>query len=363
MKILAIISGLDFRNHTRMSTLTAIHRLNPEMDILLFNSVRNYFVTKVTIPGLRFFAYHFWIFERIRKFHFLTDLEHLLRRLRWKYFFKKYDYIFIIDPNQYYLLPYINKKHKLVYLLRDPGILQNPLYHHYERSLIMRSNAILAISENLQTTYLKKYYNYQKQNVYLWSNAVDLCLWDHRKYPHIRKSPGMIVGMAGNLNIRTDLNLLKFLLKERPYIKFEIAGKLDLNLLQLKLWKELLEFNNLYYHGYVPFADLPAIVSAWDAGLLIESKDTEYSTYYNHNKIFQYMAMGKPFVSYEYNKGFLKFNDVAFIAQTQIEYPEMIDLALEKSKLPETKCNALSFALENSADNRAKEFLDILLKL
>jgi len=363
MKILAIVSGLDFRNHTRMSTLTAIHKLNPEMDVLLYNSVKNYFVKKGKVHGIRFFSYHFWIFEKLRKYRFLVTMEHLLRGGRWKHFFKEYDYIFLNDPNQYYLLSYININHKLVYLLRDPSILQNPVNYHYELLLIARANAILAISENLRTKYLRRYYNYKKENVYLWSNAVDLNMWDHTKYSQVNKSSSPIAGMAGNINKRTDLNLLKFLLSERKNIRFEISGKLKLDPIQMELWEELLGYENLYYYGYIPFDKLPGVVSGWNVGLILESNDSEYSSYFNHNKIYQYMAMGKPFVSYEYNKGFLKFKNVAFIAQTQTDYAERLDMALEKSKLPETKFQALTFAMENSANNRAMEFLEILSEL
>ena len=41
MKILTVCSGLDFVNYTRRATIEAIHKLNPEMDVLLFNSILN----------------------------------------------------------------------------------------------------------------------------------------------------------------------------------------------------------------------------------------------------------------------------------------------------------------------------------
>ena len=363
MKILAIISGLDFRNHTRKSTLAAIHKLNPEMDVLLFNSIRNYFTPKNTEPGIRFFNYHFWVFERLRKYHFLTAMEHFIRGNRWRSFFKRYTYIFIIDPNQAYLLPYLNEQHKLIYLLRDPVILQNPLNYHAELSLLKRAKVILAISEGLKINYIKKHYGFQPEKIFLWSNAVDLGLWDHTKYHPVNRIVNPVAGMAGNINQRTDLPLLKFLLNNLPDVQFEIAGKLNLNPSKMKLWGELLCFKNLRYIGFVPFAELPAIISKWDIGLLLESKDDEYSSYFNHNKIYQYLAMGKPFVCYDYNEHFSDFKNVGFPGRDHVEYAEMINRAIKQSKLPDTVSECLLIARENSTIKRADQFLNILTGL
>ena len=363
MKILAIVSGLDFRNHTRRSTLAAIHKLNPEMDVLLFNSIRNYFAPKISEPDIKFYYYNFWVVEKLRKYRFLTTLERYLRGKIWRAFFEKYQYIFIIDPNQNYLLPYLNNQTKLIYLLRDPVILQNPLNYHSELQLIKRANAILAISESLKSHYINKHYGFQPEKIFFWSNSVDLELWDHRKYQNIRNSSAPVAGMAGNINQRTDLPLLKFLLNKFPGIQFEIAGKLNLNPLRMQLWEELLCFKNLRYLGYIPFANLPAVVSKWDIGLLLESKDDEYSSYFNHNKIYQYMALGKPFVSYDYNEYFNEFKNAAFIGKNPVEYAEMINLAMGKSKSPETVYDCLLFAQKNSTEKRAAQFLIILKSL
>lgn len=363
MKILAIVSGLDFRNHTRRSTLAAIHKLNPEMDVLLFNSIRNYFAPKISEPAIKFYYYNFWVVEKLRKYRFLTVLEHYLRGKKWRAFFEKYQYIFIIDPNQYYLLPYFNNQHKLIYLLRDPVILQNPLNYKSELLLIKRANAILAISESLKTHYINKHYGFQPEKIFLWSNSVDLGLWDRGKYQNIRDSSGPVAGMAGNINKRTDLYLLKFLLIKFPEIRFEIAGNLNLNSLRMKLWEELLCFKNLCYLGYIQFANLPAVVSKWDIGLLLESKDDEYASYFNHNKIYQYMALGKPFVSFDYNEYFNEFKDAAFIGKNPVEYAEMINLAIGKSKSPDTVSACLLFAQKNSTEKRADQFLAILKSL
>ena len=363
MKILAIVSGLDFENHTRRSTLEAIHKLNPETDILLYNSVRNLFVPKKKIEGIKIYEYHFWILENLRKFRFLQMLEYSLRRLRWKSYFSMYKFIFIIDPNQYYLLPYLNNSHKIIYLLRDPSVLQNPSNYNSELCIIKRANAILAISENLKSLYFYKHYGYQPENVFLWSNAVDLDLWDNSKFFYAGDASKPVVGMAGNINQNTDLQLIKFLLVQRPDIRFEIAGKLKLNQERMQLWQELLEFKNLFYHGYIPFEELPGIVSQWDAGLLLESKENEYSYYYNHNKIYQYMALGKPFVSYKYNNVLQRFSNVAFTSDSPAEFLYMLDRALERSRLSDTKLIGLSYAKENSAKIREKEFLEIIKSL
>lgn len=364
MKILAIVSGLDLQNHTRRSTLLAIHKLDPGLEILLFNSVRNYFRPRAKFEEIKTFDYHFWILEKFRFIPFLIRIEYLLKFRFWKSFFSKYDYIFLIDPNQYYLLPYTDRNHKIIYLLRDPTILQNGRNYLYEKKIFDRADLVLPVSKNLKEIYLKKYYSCSSEKVKVWSNSVDLSIWDSNLIQN-RKGNDSIkkIGMAGNINRNTDLSLLKAILQERPGYIIEIAGKINLDKESTMKWQLLLQFRNLRYLGFIDFEKLPVTVSDWDVGLIIESRDNEYSVYYNHNKIYQYMALGKPFVSYCHNEDFKKFHNVGFIAQTIDEYIQMVDLAIEKASLPVTISSALKYAEENSAHKKAEEFLFMISQL
>ncbi len=159
MKILTVCSSLDFINYTRRATIESIHKLNPDLDILLFNSVLNIRRKKNISLDIKFYFYHFWTVEKLRKIRVLTFFEHFLRSFKWISFFRHYELIFFTDPNQYYLLPYLKRDQKLIYLLRDPSILLYPGNFKKEFPIINRANLILGISKSLCSYYFKKYYD------------------------------------------------------------------------------------------------------------------------------------------------------------------------------------------------------------
>ena len=344
-----------------MSTIKAIHKINPDLTTLFFNSSLNLFKKKKDIPGIRFMHFNFWIVEKLRRFKLLVKFETCFHGLYWKPKFREFEYIWFIDPNQYYLLPFLNSGHKLIYLLRDPSVLQNAVNYNYELEIIKRADSILAISKNLKDKYFDKYYGFNPGNVILWPNSVDLGLWSKEISLNNSDKGSKITGMAGNINSRSDLNLLKYLVSRFQDVKFEIAGKNNLkNPADIYLWEELKRFENFSYLGYIPFNELPKVVSSWDVGLLIEKIDTEYATYFNHNKIYQYMAMGKCYVSYNYYTGFSPFPGVAYLADTPEQYAEQLDSALKVAGLKETVNRAIEYSLMNSTDKRAEEFIKVL---
>jgi len=364
MKILTVCSGLDFINYPRRATIEAIHKLNPDMDVLLFNSVLNIRKKKKVSDNIRFYFYHFWIVERLRKIRFLPILEHILRSVKWMSFFQQYEIVFFTDPNQSYLLPYLNQKQKLIYLLRDPSVLQNPDNYKRELGIINRSNMILGISENLCGYYFEKYYGFIPDNIRLWSNTVDLELWDYYRWVQfIRQKTRPLIGLAGNINYVIDIELLHFVIKQLPEYDFEIAGKLDLNDKEKISWANLLQLSNLKYRGFVQYDKFPEIVINWDIGLVAAKPDHEYAYYLNNNKQYQYMALGKPFVSFHFNAEYSVFEDLVFIAADKFDYIEKIKAAVNKSREKSNISRGIKIASEQSAEIRAKQFLEIAINL
>lgn len=360
MKILTVCSGLDFINYTRRATIEAIHKLNPDLDILLFNSILNIREKKKTSKQIRFYSYHFWVFEKLRKLSVLSFLEHFFRFIKWKLFFQRYNIVFFIDPNQYYLLPYLNKGQKLIYLLRDPSVLMDSKNYTHELPIIKRADLILGISNNLCDYYFKKYYGYIPDNVKLWPNTVDLGLWDYSKWePHIRQKVRPLIGLAGNITYVIDIELLLFLVSSLPEYDFEIAGKLDLNNNEQIVWNKLLMLSNIRHLGFIPYNEFPQIVINWDIGLVAAKPEHEFALYLNNNKQYQYMALGKPFVSYKLNSEYSDFEDLVFIANDRTDYIVKIRMALDKSKEKNIVERGFKIASEQSAECRAKQFLKI----
>ena len=364
MKILVVCSGLDFINYTRRATIESIHKLNQDLEILMYNSILNIRKKKLISTGIKFHHYHFWVVEGLRKSKILPFLEYLIRYISWRIFFSRFDKIFLIDPNQYYLLPYLTRNQKLIYLLRDPSVLMNSINYSKELPIIKRADLILGISRNLCGYYFEKYYDFVPGNISLWSNTVDLGLWDYDKLKTHRKALSRPkIGLAGNITYVIDIELLLFISKSLTDYDIEIAGKLDISGSDSLFWDELLMLDNVRYLGYIPFNDFPALVINWDVGLVAAKPDHEFAKYLNNNKQYQYVALGKPFVTYHFNADYEDFGDFVFIAKSREDYVEQIRLALKKSKEPDIVSKGLSISLKQSAETRARQFLDLSSKL
>jgi hypothetical protein len=360
MKILTVCSGLDFINYTRRATIESIHRLNPDLDVLMYNSVLNLKKKKNLSPGIKFYFYHFWVVEKLRSLKVFSFAEHFLRALKWKEFFCRYDLIFFIDPNQYYLLPYLKKDKKLIYLLRDPSILLYVGNFKKELPIIDRADLILGISKSLCSYYFEKYYGKIPDNVKLWPNTVDTDLWNYNKWaPFIRQKAKPVIGLAGNIDYVIDIGLLIFIAKNLPEYDIEIAGKLELNNDELILWNKLLTYNNVKYLGFIPFNDFPPVVINWNIGLVAAKPDHEYARYLSNNKQYQYLALGKPFVSYRLAAEYENFADFVFIAANQIDFINKIKQAVVKAKEKGIIEKGIKIASGQSSECRAKQFLEI----
>ncbi|MCB8999480.1 MAG: hypothetical protein H6540_05355 [Bacteroidales bacterium] len=362
MRILVVCSGLDFINYTRKATIEAIFNLNPELEVLMFNSVLNIRKKKIITPEIKFHFYHFWVLERFRSYIFPGFLERLIRAPKWKSFFKKFDLVFLIDPNQYYLLPYISKNQKLMYLLRDPSVLQDVKNYSRELPIINRANAILSISENLGEYYFQKYYGFTPANVHLWPNTVDLKLWDYSRWIEFKqKKARPVIGLSGNINYVIDIDLLIFLAENLPDLDFELAGKLELNDEEKQLFEKLLLHKNVKHLGFIPYNEFPSVVINWSLGIVAGKQEHEYAKYLNNNKQYQYLALGKPFVTYRFNADYSTFGEFVYIAENKFDFVEKIKLALSKSNYNIE--SAISLAAAQSSEIRANQFLSIAKSL
>jgi hypothetical protein len=364
LKILVVCSGLDFINYTRKATIEAIQEKNPELEILMYNSVLNLLKKKNITSQIKFHFHHFWVVEKVRVFRPFVIFEHFTRSFRWKRFFEQFEVIFLIDPNQYYLLSYISSKNKLIYLLRDPSVLQGKKNYSRELPIIRRANAILGISENLCSYYFLKYYEFIPENVHLWSNTVDLRLWNYDRWKnYIKENKRPKIGLAGNINYVTDLGLLNYLAKKLPQYDFEIAGKIELSNSENNQMKELLLLPNVTHLGFIPFNEFPSIVINWDVGIVAAKTDHEYAKYLNNNKQFQYLAFGKPFVSFRFNADYSAFEDFVFLADDKFDFAEKIKSAIHFAENKSIIPRAIKIASEQSSQQRANQFLEIIRNL
>ncbi|MDZ7720037.1 MAG: hypothetical protein U5K72_14570 [Balneolaceae bacterium] len=95
----------------------------------------------------------------------------------------------------------------------------------------------------------------------------------------------------------------------------------------------------------------------WNVGLTIE-KRCEYTLYTHHNKIYQYLGLGKPVIVNKIHDDYDDFGEPVFVCNTKEEYAQKLkELMLSEKKEMEWIENAQRIAKENSAEIRAEDFL------
>ncbi len=160
-----------------------------------------------------------------------------------------------------------------------------------------------------------------------------------------------------------DIELLHFVITHLPDYDFEIAGKIDLNKCEKVMWENLLNLPNVRYLGLIPYNKFPGTVINWNIGLVAAKLDNEYSKYLNNNKQYQYLALGKPFVSLRYNAEYSVFEDLVFIANGRVDYIDKIRLAIKKSVDKNNVEQGRKISSKQSAEMRAIQFLEIVANL
>lgn len=378
-RILAVCSTVDFKNFTRRATLEAIYDQHPQMDLLLFNGVRS--VTKKINPSdkISTYTYYKWLPGNLAE-NLLGRTERFIRSVSWRNFFSQYDVVFFSDPNQYILLDYIADESMIAYLIRDPNVLQDPRNKKRERSLLDRSDLVLATSKNLAEKYLGKYHEMEHPNIHYWPNCVDLDLWDldkvvdQKRFASRRKqSPKgqaagegdpvdgqkKIIGVAGNFGSRrTDYNLLSEIADAFPDMTFEIAGTLNRDDRPV-FWKEFLEKQNVRYLGYIKQEELPEIVCRWSAGLVTDRID-EYASYMHHNKVYQYLSMGVPVISLKIHDDYKMLQPYVSMSKNTNEYITNVKMQVKKSEELSYQKECIKLVSKNSASDRAEKLLQLL---
>ena len=355
MKILSVISALNLPRFTRRATIESISKKVDQLDLLIYTGVKNRLKKKETIPGIPVDTYHFWVPDKLKKYSVLTNLEQKARRAVWRQRFSNYEIIFFTDPNQAWLLPYTGSQ-KVVYLIRDPNVLQHKKHFRNERALIDRADLILATSKNLAEEYIPKYHHITHPNVKYWPNCVDVNIWDIdeiEKNHSLDRQP--VIGMAGNINDRTDLKLLETVVNKTNF-QIQLCGRIFLQGRKKQMLDLILKNKNIEHLGYIPFNQLQRVVSEWNVGITIEGFN-EYTRYTHHNKIYQYLALGIPAVTLKIHDDYSHLEPYVQSVESYSEYINAIEIALEKSGDPHFQRECIAAAEANSADKRAEDFL------
>lgn len=360
MKLLIVCSTTDFPNFTRRATVEAIANKIPGTELLLFNGFKAQFGQVTGSKKITTYKYHKWLPGTQSEFGLLGSIEKQLRRLGWRKFFKLYDIIFLSDPNQYLLLNYIENNIPVIYLIRDPNVLQNQLSKDREENILKRAELVLATSRNLAEEYIPKYYGWEHPNMVYWPNCVDLSVWDfHGIIDQNKDKDRSVIGIAGNFGEkRTDYELLDVVTTELTHMDFVIAGNINQKE-NPEFWKRILEKDHVTYKGFIPHKKLPTEVAGWSVGLVTDRMN-QYASYMHHNKVYQYLAKGIPVVSLKIHNDYEEMKPFVSTAKSYEDYIEAIRMALKYGKSTTFREDCRTLAEENTASKRAEVFVELL---
>ena len=359
MKILALCDTIEFQNR---ATIEAISKHYGCIEVLCKAYIANLFKRKTKSNKLHISYFYTSIPERLRLINWLSSFELKIIKVLWGRKIKECDIILITSPHMAFLLPLLTRK-KIIYLIIDPHILMKSRRTYFmEKQLLERADLILVTSKSLKEKYISKYFGLNLDNVYYWPNTVDLSIWDYEKLIPCRKNNGEVtIGFCGNMNeITVDMSLLDEITSHYNSIKFELAGKINFkNKDNLSKINKIFEKINVTYSGWISYLDIPRKVINWDICLMFDAK-SEISEYVHHNKIYQYLALGKPIVIQRTHHDYDELASVVYICDKTEDFLVSITEAIKHINDAKYINNCIKLAKLNSSTERAKQFMNII---
>lgn len=358
MKIIAVCSTIEFQNR---ATIEAISEEYGCIDVICKRHIRDFFKPKTKSSKIKISYLHSIIPESLVKYKILLKIELLITKIKIGWLVKKYNTSLFTNTHVAYLLPLFEKTKKIA-LFVDPYTLMNEgKSTESEIALIKKCDAVLCTSKKLAHKYIPKYLGVKNANTYYWPNTVDLSIWDINKFSHKKKSAVPILGYAGNMNeITIDIPLLDRITDHFDNCKFIMAGKLNFkNKIHTLQMEKIFSKGNVEYVGLIPYSQLQQEVFNWDVCLMLD-RIYELSEYVHHNKVYQYLALGKPVVGIKTHNDYEPLSECVFEARSPEEFISCIQSALtiRNQKPFIEKC--IELAKMNSSTNRAHQFMEIL---
>ena len=239
---------------------------------------------------------------------------------------------------------------------------EEPSAHHkirrkidaIEKRVLERADIVFCSSKRLTNT--KKAIN---PNTFFVPNAADINFFksslDHNLLipRELEKIPKPRIGLIGYINPHVDVELISFLAESNSGWSIILIGKVDgsRKFLNSPAYLKTRKLNNVYYLGWKNYESLPAYQKGFDICML-PYVVSEYTKNVYPNKVYQYLAGGKPVVS-TYLPELESIENVIFIAKTYNEFIVHIENALSQDQTIFIQ-KRLAIAHENSIEKNAQ---------
>lgn len=271
------------------------------------------------------------------------------------------DFIFINSFNIHYpnvgklLSPNLN-----VYHCVDPLVSGYDTKHGLlsEQEIVKNCDLVICTSKQLYKTNKNRH-----ANTHFVPNAAD---FDHSQQASLPETPVLpaiadikrpIIGYLGNLEGRTDFELVTTVAEKNPDKSFVFIGPAE------TVYREKLKSkaNNIYQLNAVTHDHIPQVLKGFDVAIIPFKKDKFSATIFPL-KLFEYLGSGKPVISTDFNTDLNEQTQgtVPFCGSAD-EFSDAINDALTNDN-DEKKAQRLAVAKNNTWDKRADEFSVLLEK-
>lgn len=363
-KILILCNVSDFTAYTRRATLESIAKLSP--GTICISTVSFWFSQKLNLKSEHLEIipfYYYFPYPLIRRFKILNLINFKINTLRTNLDLKSFDTVVLSRPHNHIFGPYIKDKKKVVILSDAYHTMGNTL--NETGKVLKMADVIMATSMALKDVYVKKYYSIVDKEIVYWPNCVDLDVWDPQKLINSKVyslSEKVIIGFAGNFMEATDIHLLNEIVQQVKTVTFVLAGKCNYaqDSLEYQIFQKIIKEPNVDYKGYIHYTELPQEVMTWDICIMIDAI-SEHASYHHHNKMYQYLALGKPVIYQKNHEDYQSLNEVAVGVIGSADFVQELEKLISKLQNGvDFSADAKRLAALNSSDTRAEQLLNVI---
>lgn len=218
-----------------------------------------------------------------------------------------------------------------------------------EAEFIKKVNAVIYTSEALKDGHP------HTAPAYVVSNVVDLRNFNRQALAaEVSVSSKKVIGYVGSIDDRLDYGMLEYAIKADTDKEFIFIGR--------KVgdhWQRLAGYTNVKFTGAVEPSKLPAMMAAFDIGIIPFVKN-DFTRNIYPMKVNEYLALGLPVVSTD----FAKLDELApymAIAKDAATFSDMLDAEMANDDHDKKRIRKLK-AASNSWEQKALEFEKILIQ-
>ncbi len=225
----------------------------------------------------------------------------------------------------------------------------------YFKRTVEVSDVVLTVSDKL----LEDVKKYKSENGHVVGNGVDYDLFACNALlgepSDITRIAKPIAFYAGVVSDWFDFELVERLAKEAPEISVVIVGPVISPHVK-EYVDRLTSLSNVHFLGMRKHDQLPAYVHASQV-CMIPFKKTPLIERFSPNKMYEYLAAGRPVVTLDYTEEIKRLRENIHVAESQEEFVRLV-IKAAKGLPDETRLQRIAF--ENSWKSRSDEVVRLI---